>query len=76
MVDRIVGDNARLARDLTIYFIRKCSGTPLKAIGDRFGLGESGVSQVSCRLDKRKAIDSELQQVMAKIDRAIKLSRV
>ncbi len=76
IVDRIVADDAKLARNLKIYFIRKHSGTHLKAIGERYGLGESGVSQVGRRLEKRKAEDAELKQVMAKIDRAIKLSRV
>jgi hypothetical protein len=76
MVDRIVPDDARLARNLKIYFIRKCSGTPLKAIGERYGLGESGVSQACRRLDKRIAKDAALQQVMTQIDRAIKVSRV
>jgi hypothetical protein len=76
MVDRIVEDDVKLARDLKIYFIRKHSGTPLKAIGERFGLGESGVSQVSRRLDRRKVKDAALQQVMAKIDMAMKMSRV
>jgi REP element-mobilizing transposase RayT len=76
VVDRIVEDDARLARNLKIYFVRKCCGTPLKAIGARHGIGESGVSQVSRRLDKRKAEDAALGQVMAKIDRAIKLSSV
>jgi REP element-mobilizing transposase RayT len=76
MVDRIVADEAKLARNLKIYFIRKRSGTPLKAIGERYGLGESGVSQVSRRLDKKKAEDAALKQVMAKIDKAIKTSRV
>ena len=76
MVDRIVEGDAKLARNLKIYFIRKCSDTPLKAIGERYGLGESGVSQVSRRLDRRKAEDAALEQVMAKIDRAIKKSRV
>ncbi|MDJ0804425.1 MAG: transposase [Desulfobacterales bacterium] len=72
MVDRIVEKDAKLARNLKIYFIRKCSGTPLKAIGERYGLGESGVSQVGRRLDKRKAEDAALRLVIAKIDRAIK----
>jgi REP element-mobilizing transposase RayT len=75
-VDRILEDDGRLARDLKIYFIRKRSGTPLKAIGERYGLSESGVSQVSRRLDKRKALDAALKQLMAKIDRAIEMSRV
>ena len=76
IVDRIVADDAKLARNLKIYFIRKRSGTPLKAIGERYGLGESGVSQISRRLDKRKSEDAALKQVMDKIDSEIKLSRV
>ncbi len=71
MVDRIVADDDKFARNLKIYLIRECNGTSLKAIGERSGLGESGVSQVSRRLDKRKAEDAALRQVMAKIDRAI-----
>ncbi len=76
VVDRIVSDDAKLARNLKIYFIRKCSGSPLRAIGERFGLGESGVSQVSRRLEKRKANDPGLKNLMKKIDKAIKFSRV
>ena len=49
----------------------KRRGTPLKATGERYGLGDSGVSQVGRRLDKRKSKDAALKQVMAKIDRAI-----
>ena len=76
VVDRIVKDNIKLARNLKIYFIRKCSGRTLRAIGERYGLGESGVSQVSRRLEKRKANDRGLEKVMEKIDRTIKMSRV
>ncbi len=35
MVDRIVEGDAKLARNLKIYFIRQRSGTSLKAIGER-----------------------------------------
>ena len=49
----------------------KRSGTPLKAIGERYGLGDSDVSRVSRRLEKRKTEDAALKQVVAKIDRAI-----
>lgn len=76
VVDRIVKGDGKLARNLKIYFIHKRTGTRLKAIGELFGLGESGVSQVCRRLEKRKDDDSNLKEAMDKIDKAIKLSRV
>jgi len=75
-VDRLVADDARLARNLKLYFVRKYSGTSLKAIGARYGLGESGVSQACRRIDKRQADDAALARLMARIDRVIKVSRV
>jgi hypothetical protein len=76
MVDSIVADDGKLARNLKLYFVRKYSGTPLRAIGERHGLGESGVSQACRRIDKRKADDAALKLLLAKIDRAIKMSRM
>ena len=76
VVDRIVKDDGKLARNLKIYFIHKRTGTTLKAIGERYSLGESGVSQVRRRLEKRKDSDSGLKRAIDKIDKAIKLSRV
>jgi hypothetical protein len=71
-----VRDKIELARNPQILRIRKHSGNPLKAIGERYGLCESGVSQVGCRLEKRKAYDSGLRKVMEIIEEAIKMSRV
>lgn len=66
----------RLVRNLKIYFYRKYSGTTLKEIGRRFGIGESAVSQVCRRLDERKAGDAVLSRTIGRIDTELKLSLV
>jgi len=75
-VERSAGDGPQLVRNLKIYFSQKYSGAPLRAIGQRFGIGESAVSQVCRRFDKRKADSAGLSKIMEKIDKELKLSKV
>jgi putative transposase len=52
-------DKPALARKVTIYLSHRYNGRALRDIGERFGIGESAVSQASGRLE---SLESELQK--------------
>jgi hypothetical protein len=76
IVEGIVREDPKLVRNLKIYFDQKYSGTTLKLIGHRFGIGESVVSQVCRRFKRRKTENTGLSRIMKKIDKELKLSKV
>lgn len=74
-VERIAPEAPKLVRNLKIYFNHRYSGLRLKQIGQRFAIGESAVSQVCRRLDKRKAGDAVLSRLVKKIEKDLKSSK-
>ncbi len=60
------GDEA-LSKKASIYLCHKYSGRTLKEIGDHFNIGESSVSQTSCRfsivLDKDKKLRRKMKYI-------------
>lgn len=61
------GENERLAAKASIYISHKYSGERLKDIGQRFGIGESAVSQASKRFAEKMAEDAELRKLVEKL---------
>ncbi|OGR23968.1 MAG: hypothetical protein A2X83_01775 [Desulfuromonadales bacterium GWD2_54_10] len=74
-VQRII-DNDKLSGKACIYFCHKFSGARLKEIGNRFGIGESAVSQASRRFVSLVQDDKELSKAVEKIKSELNLSRV
>lgn len=60
-------ENERLAAKASIYISHKYSGAQLKEIGERFGIGESAVSQASKRFAEKMAEDAELRNLVEKL---------
>jgi REP element-mobilizing transposase RayT len=60
----------------SIYFCHKYSGAKLKEIGNRFGIGESAVSQTSRRLALQIIEDKGLDKVIENLKDKLGLSRV
>lgn len=67
VVESILGAEKRLARKVAIHICHRHSGTKLREIGERFGIGESAVSQESRRLLNRMADDESLRQAVEKV---------
>ena len=60
VVKSFVGAQARLAEKTCIYLSHKYSGAKLKEIGERFGIGQSAVTQASRRFAKQVDNDRAL----------------
>ena len=74
-VHKVLGQN-RLSEKAGVYFSHKYSGAKLKEIGERFGMGESAVSQASRRFAQQAAKDRNLKKIMKEIDGMLSLSNV
>jgi putative transposase len=70
-VDAELAGQDRLARKIAIYLCRHLTGATLKQIGERFGLKESVVSQVSRRLSNRLVEDKSLAALVARLEKAL-----
>ena len=75
-VKSIVGEQARLAEKASIYLCHKHSGAKLKEIGERFGIGQSSVTQVSRRFAHQMDSDGTLRKLVAQLEGEIGVSIV
>ena len=66
------GVNRQLATKAGIYISHKYSGARLKEIGERFGVGESAVSQASKRFAGMMAEDADLRDLVYKLHAKLK----
>jgi REP element-mobilizing transposase RayT len=73
---RNLAGNDRLAEKAGIYLCHKYSGAKLKEIGERFGIGESAVSQSSRRFAQELGRDEELKKLVDKFGAKLGLSKV
>ena len=72
-VDSVIRLNNKLARQIKLHFCHKYSGKKLKEIGACFGIGESGVSQTSCRISEKLKKDKKLRRKINLIEKNLKL---
>lgn len=70
-VDSTLGADNRLARKVAIHLCHRHSGAKLREIGERFGIGESAVSQESRRMLNRMAEDESLRERVEKVRQKI-----
>jgi REP element-mobilizing transposase RayT len=70
-VETLINNDVTLSRKISIYFCQRYSGARLREIGERFGLSDAAVSQVSKRLraasENDVAIKKQLKQVENKL---------
>ncbi|MEJ2642295.1 MAG: transposase [Desulfosarcinaceae bacterium] len=70
-VDRVLGFDLKLARQVKLYFSHRYTGLKLKAIGNRFGISESGVTQASRRILLRAQTDKRISKVIDKVAKIV-----
>jgi REP element-mobilizing transposase RayT len=75
-VESLLGEQPTVARNAKMFLCRKYTGEKLKDIGTHFGVGESGVSQVSRRFADKIKEDKKLKRKIARIERKLNLSRM
>lgn len=61
----------QLARKISLFLCHRLTGSPLKQIGERFGLKESAVAQASRRLCGRLVEDQALAAQVAAVGRSL-----
>jgi len=66
----------RTAYKAIIYLCHKYSGARLKEIGERFGVGESAVSQISKRFDRQMNEDAELKKIIQELKDRLRVVKV
>ena len=64
------------ASNMKLHLCQRYSGKNLKDIGDHFGIGESGVSQVSRRVAQRIDSDKKLKRKIKRIEKKLFLSKM
>ena len=69
-------EDSRLAKKVSIYLCHRYSGARLKEIGEKFGIGASGVSQLSIRLAGRIKEDGQLKKIVDGIHEGLKYVNV
>ncbi len=69
----VLPSDVKLARQVKLYLCHRHSGTKLKEIGNRFGIGESGVTQASRRIGQKASMDKKLRRIIKAIERRITL---
>jgi len=66
-VESTLGEDKRMARKVAIHLCHRHSGAKLREIGEKFGIGESAVSQESRRLLGRMVDDENLRERVEKV---------
>ena len=74
VVDTFSWKEAGLSRSVKMYLCRQYSGARLKEIGAFFGIGESGISQASRRIEERMNSSRALKRKMKGVENKLFLS--
>jgi len=72
-VESVLGKQPALARSVKMFLCQRYTGEKLKDIGKHFGIGESGVSHASRRVNDKIRKDKKLKRKIAKIERKLNL---
>jgi hypothetical protein len=74
--ETVFGKESALGRNVKMFLSQRYTGEKLKDIATHFGIGESGVSQVSRRVTDKIRKDKKLKNKINKIARKLDLSRM
>jgi len=75
-VTAVIGQPAKLVRNVSIHLAHQHTGLPLRDIGLHFGISESGVSQATRRVIQRMKEDTGLMRQVGYIKEELKMSRM
>jgi len=70
------GEDIKLARRASIHLCHKYSGMRLRAIGERFNVGDTGISEASRRFAKELEVDGKLRVKVERIKGKLKMCRM
>ena len=64
---RLQVDDSKLARKMEVYLMKRFSGAPLKAIGDRYALSSSGISKICSRFEHECEQNRKLKKMVEEV---------
>ena len=70
-VESVFGKESALGRNVKMFFCQRYTGEKLKDIGTHFGIGESGVSQASRRVNNKIRSDKKIGRKIRKIEKKL-----
>ena len=68
-VESVFGKESALGRNVKMFLSQRYTGEKLKDIGTHFGIGESGVSQASRRVNDKIRSDKKLRRKIRKVEK-------
>ena len=68
-VESVFGKEPALCRNVKMFLSQRYTGEKLKNIGTHFGIGESGVSQASRRVNDKIRSDKKLRRKIRKVEK-------
>jgi len=71
--ERIMGPKNRFSRNLAIFLSHKCTDFRLKEIGEHFGLGVSGISQICNKMKKDICWNAVLARAVGELESKLHL---
>jgi putative transposase len=66
-----LGVDPKFDRQVKLYFSHRYTGLKLKAIGNHFGISESGVTQASRRISRKAQTDKKVFEMIDKVTRIV-----
>ena len=75
-MESVFGKQPPLARNVKMFLCQKYTDEKLKDIGTHFGIGESGISQASRRVNDKIRRDKKLKRNVMKIEKKLNMSRM
>ena len=70
-VESALPTDKKLARQIKLYFCHRYSGRKLSDIGERFGIGQSGVTQASYRIGLKARKEKKLSKLIERIEKKL-----
>lgn len=75
-VESVFGKESALGRNVKMFLSQRYTGEKLKDIGIHFGIGESGASQASRRINNKMRSDKKLRRKITQIEKKLNVSRM
>jgi len=75
-VETVFGKEGTICRNVKMYLCQRLTDEKLKDIGERFGIGESGVSQACRRVKVKMKNDKKLTKDITKVENKLTMSRI
>ena len=72
-VDSVLQSDEKVARLVKLHLCHRYSGRKLREIGNRYGIGLSGVTQASYRIGLKAEKDKKLDKILKRIEKNILL---